>query len=47
MVLPRRRPVWIAREPGRCLPHRHIDHHTTNDNVEVDGGGPTIIEATP
>jgi FtsP/CotA-like multicopper oxidase with cupredoxin domain len=31
--------VWTAREPGRWLLHCHIPHHTTNDNVEQDGGG--------
>ena len=31
--------IWTAREPGRWLLHCHIPHHTTNDNVEVRGGG--------
>jgi FtsP/CotA-like multicopper oxidase with cupredoxin domain len=31
--------IWTAREPGKWLIHCHIPHHTTNDNVEVDGGG--------
>ncbi len=31
--------VWPAREPGKWLLHCHINHHTTNDNVETDGGG--------
>lgn len=31
--------VWTAREPGRWLLHCHIPHHTTNNNVETDGGG--------
>jgi FtsP/CotA-like multicopper oxidase with cupredoxin domain len=41
--------VWEAREPGRWLLHCHIPHHTTNDNVEVDGasGLTAVIEVTP
>jgi manganese oxidase len=36
--------VWEAREPGKWLLHCHINHHTTNDNVEEDGaGGLTLI----
>jgi FtsP/CotA-like multicopper oxidase with cupredoxin domain len=31
--------VWTARNPGKWLLHCHINHHTTNDGVEVDGGG--------
>jgi hypothetical protein len=31
--------IWEAREPGKWLLHCHILHHTTNDNVEVEGGG--------
>ncbi len=31
--------IWEAGEPGRWLVHCHIPHHTTNDNVEVEGGG--------
>lgn len=31
--------IWEAREPGKWLLHCHIPHHTTNNNVEVDGGG--------
>jgi FtsP/CotA-like multicopper oxidase with cupredoxin domain len=31
--------VWQARQPGRWLLHCHIPHHTTNDNVEEQGGG--------
>ncbi len=40
--------IWTARQPGNWLIHCHIIHHTTNDNVEVDGGGglTTIIEVT-
>ena len=30
--------IWQAREPGRWLLHCHIPHHTTNNNVEQDGG---------
>jgi FtsP/CotA-like multicopper oxidase with cupredoxin domain len=41
--------VWKAREPGRWLLHCHIPHHTTNDNVEEQGGGglTMIISVTP
>jgi FtsP/CotA-like multicopper oxidase with cupredoxin domain/uncharacterized membrane protein len=36
--------IWTAREPGRWLLHCHINHHTTNDNVEEQGaGGLTLI----
>ncbi len=40
--------VWTAREPGDWLIHCHIPHHTTNNNVEVQGGGGlfTIIRVT-
>ena len=31
--------IWEAREPGKWLIHCHIPHHTTNDNVEQEGGG--------
>lgn len=31
--------VWTAREPGKWLVHCHIPHHTTNNNVEVNGAG--------
>jgi len=31
--------VWPARQPGRWMLHCHITHHTTNDGVEVQGGG--------
>jgi FtsP/CotA-like multicopper oxidase with cupredoxin domain len=31
--------VWTALRPGKWLLHCHINHHTTNDGVEVDGGG--------
>lgn len=41
--------IWTAREPGRWLLHCHINHHTTNDNVEEQGGGglTMIIEVAP
>ena len=35
--------IWEAREPGKWLIHCHINHHTTNDNVEVDGGGGLML----
>lgn len=31
--------IWPAREKGKWLLHCHIAHHTTNDNVEEQGGG--------
>ena len=31
--------IWEALRPGKWLLHCHIPHHTTNDNVEVKGGG--------
>ncbi|WP_258168583.1 multicopper oxidase domain-containing protein [Paenibacillus sp. AR247] len=31
--------LWTARKPGKWLIHCHIPHHTTNDNVEMQGGG--------
>ncbi len=31
--------IWEAQEPGKWLVHCHIPHHTTNDNVEQEGGG--------
>jgi FtsP/CotA-like multicopper oxidase with cupredoxin domain len=41
--------VWTAREPGKWLLHCHINHHTTNDNVEEQGAGglTMIIEVAP
>ncbi len=41
--------IWTARQPGKWLLHCHINHHITNDNVEVDGGGglTAIIEVAP
>lgn len=35
--------LWKAREPGKWLLHCHIPHHTTNNNVEVDGGGGLMV----
>ena len=35
--------VWAAREPGKWLLHCHINHHTTNDNVEEQGGGGLML----
>lgn len=31
--------IWTALQPGQWLIHCHINHHTTNNNVETDGGG--------
>ncbi|MEO7384766.1 MAG: multicopper oxidase domain-containing protein, partial [Novosphingobium sp.] len=31
--------VWLARRPGKWLIHCHIPHHTSNNNVEMQGGG--------
>ncbi|MBM6595370.1 DUF4396 domain-containing protein [Microvirga pudoricolor] len=31
--------IWTARRPGKWLVHCHIPHHTTNNNVETQGGG--------
>lgn len=31
--------IWTAREPGKWLIHCHIPHHTSNNNVTVEGGG--------
>jgi FtsP/CotA-like multicopper oxidase with cupredoxin domain len=40
--------VWEARRPGKWLLHCHIPHHTTNENVEEEGGGglTTVIEVS-
>jgi manganese oxidase len=36
--------VWTALEPGQWLIHCHINHHTTNNNVETEGaGGLTMV----
>jgi FtsP/CotA-like multicopper oxidase with cupredoxin domain len=41
--------IWEARRPGKWLLHCHIAHHTTNNNVEVRGGGGLmmIIDVQP
>lgn len=41
--------IWTAREPGTWILHCHINHHVTNDGVEVQGaGGLTVaIEVAP
>lgn len=31
--------IWTAREPGTWILHCHINHHTTNNNVEEEGAG--------
>lgn len=31
--------IWKALKPGKWLIHCHIGHHTTNNNVETQGGG--------
>ena len=40
--------IWTARQPGKWLLHCHINRHTTNDNIEEQGGGglTTIINVT-
>jgi FtsP/CotA-like multicopper oxidase with cupredoxin domain len=35
--------LWEAREPGKWLLHCHISHHTTNNNVETEGGGGLML----
>jgi FtsP/CotA-like multicopper oxidase with cupredoxin domain len=36
--------IWTARRPGKWLVHCHIPHHTTNNNIEVQGaGGLTMV----
>jgi len=39
--------LWKARKAGKWLIHCHIAHHTTNNNVELQGGGGlmTVIDA--
>ena len=41
--------IWTAREPGKWLLHCHINHHTTNDNVEEQGAGglTMIVDVSP
>jgi manganese oxidase len=31
--------IWPAIKPGKWMIHCHISHHTTNNNVETEGGG--------
>ncbi|NRP74674.1 Multicopper oxidase MmcO [Ensifer psoraleae] len=31
--------LWKDQRPGKWLVHCHISHHTTNNNVEIQGGG--------
>lgn len=31
--------IWPARLPGKWILHCHINHHITNNGVEVNGGG--------
>lgn len=40
--------IWTATNPGKWLIHCHIGHHTTNNNMEMDGGGGlmVVIDAT-
>lgn len=35
--------IWTARRTGKWLLHCHINHHTTNDNVEEKGGGGLVM----
>jgi len=35
--------LWKALRPGKWLVHCHIPHHTTNNNVEVNGGGGLML----
>jgi uncharacterized membrane protein/plastocyanin len=35
--------LWTALRPGKWLVHCHIPHHTTNNNVEVKGGGGLML----
>ena len=41
--------IWTARNPGKWLIHCHIGHHTTNNNVETQGGGGlmAVIDVRP
>jgi len=41
--------IWTALKPGKWLIHCHIGHHTTNNNVEMNGGGGlmTVIDVAP
>jgi FtsP/CotA-like multicopper oxidase with cupredoxin domain len=31
--------IWPATQPGKWIIHCHIGPHTTNNNVETQGGG--------
>ncbi|HBQ33554.1 MAG TPA: copper oxidase [Ochrobactrum anthropi] len=35
--------LWRAQRPGKWLVHCHIPHHTTNNNVEMKGGGGLML----
>ena len=35
--------IWKAQRPGKWLLHCHIPHHTSNNNVEVKGGGGLMV----
>jgi FtsP/CotA-like multicopper oxidase with cupredoxin domain len=35
--------IWKARRPGKWLIHCHIAHHTSNNNVETQGGGGLMV----
>ena len=35
--------LWRALRPGKWLVHCHIPHHTTNNNVETEGGGGLML----
>lgn len=35
--------LWKAQRPGKWLLHCHIPHHTTNNNVEMKGGGGLML----
>lgn len=35
--------LWKAQRPGKWLLHCHIPHHTTNNNVETEGGGGLML----
>ncbi len=35
--------LWKAQRPGKWLLHCHIPHHTTNNNVEMEGGGGLML----
>jgi FtsP/CotA-like multicopper oxidase with cupredoxin domain len=35
--------IWPARQSGKWLIHCHIGHHTTNNNVEMQGAGGLMV----